>query len=196
MAQDIRKLMKDYTPEGPKLSEGHEGRFAQKLADQFPQEKKNPTFLWLKIAAAIIAFAAVAYIGYTNYNGNTEVDPQVAEAEDALDNNESGITIGDLSPDLKKVEDFYLAGIEVQLASLPSNGENKELIDGYLKRLEELNKDYQQLNIELNEVGPTEATITALIENLKLRLELLFKLKNKLKELKQLENEQFTEMDA
>ena len=56
--------------------------------------------------------------------------------------------------------------------------------------------EYKLLNKELNEVGPTEATISALIDNLKLRLELLFKLKNKLKELKNLENEQFNNLEA
>jgi len=47
------------------------------------------------------------------------------------------------------------------------------------------------LNAELGRVGPTEATVTALIDNLKLRLDLLFKLKNKLKELKKQNNEEF-----
>ncbi|NND63116.1 MAG: hypothetical protein HKN48_07955 [Flavobacteriaceae bacterium] len=196
MAQDIRKMMRDNEPTKTKLSEGHEARFADKLKANFPQKNKKPTFFWLKIAAAIVAFAAIGYVGYQNFKGETAIDPEFANVEEALDNQEPAITLGDLSPDLKKVEEFYLAGIEVQLASLPSNGDNKELIDGYLKRLEQLNKEYQQLNKELNEVGPTEATITALVDNLKLRLELLFKLKNKLKELKQLENEQFTEMDA
>jgi len=44
----------------------------------------------------------------------------------------------------------------------------------------------------LNTYGPSEATIAALIDNLKIRLELLFKLKNKLKELNTEENGRFT----
>jgi len=59
-----------------------------------------------------------------------------------------------------------------------------------------LDNAYKTLNTELNEVGPSEATITALIDNLQLRLELLFKLKNKLKELKTLENETISNMEA
>jgi len=54
-----------------------------------------------------------------------------------------------------------------------------------------LDKEYNSLNAELSKVGPTEATVTALIDNLKLRLDLLFKLKNKLKELKNQNNEEF-----
>ncbi|MCB0457805.1 MAG: hypothetical protein KDC91_08685, partial [Flavobacteriaceae bacterium] len=82
------------------------------------------------------------------------------------------------------------------LASLQRTPENEELINGYLQRLEELNNAYTLLNKELNEVGPSEATIAALIDNLQLRLELLFKLKNKLKELKNLENETISNIQA
>jgi len=99
------------------------------------------------------------------------------------------ISIGDLSPGLKKVEDYYMAGINLQLASLKIAPENKELVDGYMSQLSILDKEYKKLNLELNREGPTEATITALIDNLKLRLELLFKLKNKLNEFKTQENE-------
>ena len=60
-----------------------------------------------------------------------------------------------------------------------------------MQRLAELDKEYTSLNIELNNVGPSETTVTALIDNLKMRLDLLFKLKNKLKELKTQNNEEF-----
>jgi uncharacterized small protein (DUF1192 family) len=101
-----------------------------------------------------------------------------------------------LSPDLKKVEEFYRAGINVQLASLKITDDNRELVDGYMQRLAALNKEYERLNAELNQYGPSEATVTALIDNLKLRLELLFKLKNKLKELKNQNNEEFNAIQS
>ena len=101
------------------------------------------------------------------------------------------LTLADISPDLKKVQDYYMTGINVQLASLKITDENKELVDGYMERLAELDKEYTALNAELTKVGPTEATVTALIDNLKLRLDLLFKLKNKLKELKNQDNDAF-----
>ena len=69
-------------------------------------------------------------------------------------------------------------------------------MDGYLLRITELDTEYNLLNKELNDVGPSEASVNALIDNLKLRLELLFKLKNKLKELKNLENEEFSSMQS
>ncbi len=196
MAQDIRKLMKDHCPQEPRLREGHELRFQERLDSAFNQ-KKNQSFLWLKIAAMVVVVFSVGFFGYqqlTNTTSNT-----IVEATDDTNENKTRlaqITLGDISPDLKKVEDFYLTGINVQLASLPINDENKEVIDGYMLRLNELNTEYTRLSTELNEVGPTEATITALIDNLKIRLDLLFKLKNKLKELKNLEDEQFSSIQS
>jgi len=193
MGQDIRNMLKEGKPEQPKLQDGHEMRFAKKLAQSFPKKEEKPTFLWLKVAAAIIVFLGLGYLTYLNFNEEKVADPVLAETEGVENATEQQFTLGDLSPDLKKVEDFYTTGIEVQLASFNNDDDNKELIDAYMKRLKELDVEYKKLNKELNEVGPTEATITALVDNLKLRLELLFKLKNKLKELKQLENEQFNE---
>ena len=192
MGRDIRKMMKDYTPEQTKLSEGHEMRFAKKLKQSFPKENKKTSFFWLKVAAAVIIFLGVGYFTYQNLNESVNKTPALVQNDTVDEEANTQFTLGDLSPDLKKVEEFYTTGINVQLASLKTDPDNKELIDAYMKRLNELNIEYEKLNKELNEVGPTEATITALIDNLKLRLEMLFKLKNKLKELKQLENEQYS----
>jgi len=191
MAQDLRKMDFSSEEELPKLSEGHEAKFEALLAKEFGEKKKNKNaFFFLKIAAAVIIFFGIGYAGYNQfYNQENTIEETLAETENKNETKDQ-ITIGDISPDLKKIEEFYTAGINVQLASLPLNPENKDLIDGYMRQLEELNKEYKILNEELNTVGPTEATVTALIDNLKLRLELLFKLKNKLKELKTLENEQ------
>jgi hypothetical protein len=147
----------------------------------------------MKIAAIAISFIAVSLFGYYTLSEESPLEPLAdTKKENQESNKGTQITMGDLSPDLKKVEDYYLTGINVQLASLQITNENKVLIDGYMQRLSELDNEYTILNGELNEVGPTEATITALIDNLKMRLELLFKLKNKLKELKNQNNEDYT----
>jgi hypothetical protein len=114
-----------------------------------------------------------------------------ANSENAKEGDSPQLTLADISPDLKKVQEFYMTGINMQLASLKITDENKELVDGYMERLAELDKEYTVLNTELTKVGPTEATVTALIDNLRLRLDLLFKLKSKLKELKNQDNDEF-----
>ena len=195
MAQDIRELMKGHRPEKSRLSQGHEARFEARLKEAFPPEqKKSNGFFWLKIAASVVVVMTLGYFAFT-YEGREVIAPEIVEVQPQQDL-QNNITLGDLSPDLKKVEEFYTNGITMQLASLEVNDDNRELINSYLNRLTELDTEYKRLNNELNEVGPTEATITALIDNLKLRLELLFKLKNKLNELKELNNEQFQNMEA
>ena len=67
--------------------------------------------------------------------------------------------------------------------------DNKEMFDGYLEQLEELNKEYSVLSDELTASGPSERTVNALIDNLKLRLNLLYRLKEKLAELSNESNE-------
>ncbi len=192
MAQDIRELLKDRDPKGSKLNKGHEKRFEAKLNEAFPVEKSN--FSWMRVAAIAIVMLSITFFGYqylSDFTGNS-IDKNsnpIVEVDNKGAEKTNQISLGDLSPDLKKVEDYYLAGINVQLASLKINPKNKDLIDGYMKQLSVLDKEYKLLNTELNKVGPTEATITALIDNLKLRLELLFKLKNKLNEFKTQENE-------
>lgn len=192
MGQDIRKMLADYSPDTPKMESGHEDRFLEKMKQMQAQPTEKKGSNWWKIAAAAVVLIGLSYFGFKQLQGE-QIGTELVE-QTTLPETETEMapqfTMGDLSPDLKKIEDFYLNGINVQLASLEENDENKELIDGYMERLAELDQEYKVLNIELNKVGPTEATITALIDNLKLRLELLFKLKNKLKELKESENEQ------
>lgn len=198
MGQDIRDLLKDYEPQRTELSKGHEARFEARLETELG-EKKKPSFFWLKVAAVAVVFFTLGYFGFQQLSGGNQLKPIIAEVENPQtesQDDQNQITIGDISPDLKKIEDFYTNGINLQLASLEMDDENKELIEGYLKRLEELDAEYNTLNNELNKVGPTEATITALVDNLQLRLELLFRLKNKLKELKDTNNEQLIDMQA
>jgi len=47
------------------------------------------------------------------------------------------------------------------------------------------------LNTELNQIGPNDKTITALIKNLQLRLQLLQRLKEKLNEVQSSKSEQY-----
>ena len=204
MAQDIRKLIKDKKPDSPKLPKGHEARFRERLEkemgnnDVIVLEDRNSSIrLWFRVAAVAVIIVLTGFLGYNLFTG-VEQDAIVktdTKKELQVDENKQ-ITLGDLSPYLKKVEDYYMTGINVQLASLKITEKNKDLIDGYMNQLKELNDEYKVLNAELNTNGPSEATITALIDNLKLRLELLFKLKNKLKELKNLENETINDMQA
>ncbi len=209
MAQDIRELMKGKPSNGPSLPQGHEARFEARLQAAFGDEKqisggKKPMVFWMQVAAVAIAFLAVSFFGYNALTKNNE-DNTIVENnptiegllnEDGTQKQEKMIRLGDISPEIKRAENLLTAGINVQLASLEITNDNKDVIDGYMKQLDGLKKEYEQLNLELNELGPNEETITALFDNLKMQLELVLKLNNKLKELKNQKDEQISSIEV
>ena len=178
MAQDLKKLFENETKFSTlKMPEGHEKRFTDKLDKALPEEpKKRFSFGVMRIAASIVILLGLSFGAYKYFETPTPVEPHQEVATKIK-------SLGDISPDLKKVEDYYLANINLELSNVKLTPENKELFDGYLDKLEELNKEYDRLTIELNENGPSELTISALIDNLKLRLNLLYRLKEQLQDL-------------
>ena len=190
MAQDLRELFKKGDEERFPMKPGHKERFAQLLDKELPKKRKSVRVYW-GVAASVVLLVGLATLIYSIYDKeNIEntilVDTPMSVSED------KAITLGDLSPDLKKVEDYYVVNINLELSKLDISGDNKALVDSYMKQLANLDQEYKKLNSELNTIGPNDQTITALIKNLQLRLQLLHKLKNKLNELKSSENETVT----
>ena len=190
MAQDLRELFKKEAGKAPLMKKGHEERFLKRLDKELPTKRKS-TFYFIKIAASVLVLFSLGIYTYINYKS---VPPQQSTVVDkgAEQTVDQGYSLGDLSPDLKKVENYYVTSINLELSRLEVSDENKALVDDYMSRLSELDEEYKRLNIELNEIGPNDQTITALIKNLQLRLQLLQKLKLKLNQLKSSENEQVT----
>lgn len=200
MAQNIRDMFRDDDPgTHEKLSEGHLERFVQKLDRTYPRKKKNNSFFFLKIAAVFIVTLGIGLFYFSNRN-NGGTDTQIVDtpAEENIDEiyNESQFQLSDISPEFKKIESYYLAGINMELAKLEINNDNKALIDAFMLQMEELDKEYQRLNAELQEIGPNEQTIEAMIANLQLRMDLLRKLKSKLNEIKNSKTKSYENLQA
>jgi hypothetical protein len=177
MAQDLRDLLKTKDLKSEvKMSEGHKVRFLEKLDRELPVKQSPKSFNVWGIAASVVVLLGLTY-------GALQFGAKEAPLEPVQEEGPAFSTLGDVSPELKKVEDFYLASINMQLAQIKLTPENKELFDGYLIKLEELNAEYQKLNLELNENGPNMLTVEALINNLKLRLNLLLRLQEQIKAL-------------
>lgn len=183
MAQDLRNLFeKDSNAQNAKMSQGHEARFLSKLDEALPQKTKASRFSFLNIAACVVVILGLSFGAYQFLN-NSGVD--IHEGTEVVNGGESKKDIksmGEVVPDLKKYEDYYLASINLELSKVQMTPENKDLVDGYIQRLKELNDEYDNLILELNENGPNEATLDALIDNLKFRLNLVMRLKEKLQE--------------
>jgi hypothetical protein len=192
MAQDLKKLFKEQREEKTyQMKEGHAERFFSKLETELPEKSKPNSYFWLKIAASVLIMIGLASYFFMNTETSTVPETSIV---DAKDNIETNISLGDLSPDLEKIENYYVANINLELANLNVSDDNKDIVDGYMEQLAALDLEYKKLNKELNDFGPNDQTIEALIQNLQLRLQLLKKLKQKLNQLKLSKNEQATIM--
>lgn len=184
MAQDIRKLFEaENKLDMHHMPEGHEKRFLNKLDEALPSNSvKWSSFSFMRIAASIVILIGLSFGAYKFFERPPVESQQVVSTEES-EKDKKMKSLGDISPDLKKVEDYYLANINLELSKVKLTPKNKELFDGYVAKLEELNKEYERLSIELTENGPNELTVSALIDNLKLRLNLLYRLKEQLQDL-------------
>ncbi|MBJ6367918.1 hypothetical protein [Snuella sedimenti] len=183
MARDIRELFKEGAMSlNETMPDNHQERFLEKLNKALPEEKKY-NYSWIKIAASIVLFLGVGFGAYNFFQPNKNIPVTEVDTTTTLKK-----TLGDISPGLKKVEDYYLASINLELSKIKFTAENKELFDGYLTQLGELDKEYNRLSVELTKSGPSELTINALIDNLKYRLNLLYRLREQVKDLNNTEN--------
>ncbi|HER40038.1 MAG TPA: hypothetical protein ENO10_02345 [Salinimicrobium catena] len=208
MAQDIRKMFQeDKTLPADKLQQGHQKRFEAKLDTAFPKQKKEQAssnkYLFLKIAAVLVVAFGIGFIFFSSndlFQGNQVVDTETTVTEE---NEKEEVVpvkkeyqLSDVSPEFKKIENYYMASLNIELAKLEVNDENRALVDSFMTQLAELDEEYKRLNAEISETGLNESSVEALIANLQLRLELLFKLKNKLKEINQSKNKDYENFQA
>jgi len=192
MEQDLRKLFEEERKARKfNMKPNHETRFLQRLEEELPKHKQKSPFFWMRLAASVVVVLGIGIYFLASSPFKTPLRPTVVQkSEDS--SSEPGISLGDLSPDLEKIEHYYVSNINYELSQLNVSEENKDMVDGFMERLGELDSEYQILNKELNKLGPNDETISALIQNLQLRLQLLQKLKQKLNQLKSSENEQKT----
>ncbi|WP_299437802.1 hypothetical protein [uncultured Aquimarina sp.] len=203
MGQDIRELLKqDNRIPLERLNEGHQNRFMSRLEEELPKKARKFNYGWLRIAASVVVILSVSMFAFNEFgnnsaNGTQIVDtntPEVKNATVLLTKQTS--SLAEMFPEYEEAENYLLTGIKFQLSQINVDDSNRELVESFMKRLENLNKEYLDLNKELIEVGPNVQSAEAMIENLTLRLSLLKRLKDKLKELEKIENENYIDIQA
>lgn len=180
MPKDIRKMLENYPEESGNLSSNHTNTFENRLMQELHQEEpKRRNYKWLSIAASIALIISIAINFYPKKNNGG--DPIKTD---------KNIRLGSISPELNTIETYYTNSINLELSQLEITDENQEILDSYLNKIEELATEYKTLTLELNTKGVNDETIDALISNLRLRLQLLQRLKKQLNNLKELNSKQ------
>ena len=186
MPSDLRQLLKDKEIQSNLLSKGHRKKFEQKLFAELHPEKKLKDTSWIRIAASFTLVIGLSASLFFFNNPVEETQSQQVQIEN----------LGSISPELGKIENFYLASIQSEISSLEQTPENAELVNGYLHKIAELSEEYKTLTNDLNTEGLNQATVNALIENLQQRLNLLYQLNEQLDEFKKLQNNETTSIQA
>jgi len=203
MGQDIREMFQNEEQVGrEKLPKGHQSRFEARLEKKLPIQKKRNYSGFFQIAAVlVVALGIGAFFLFNNtqdpvQNNNQMVETPIEEPENNENVGSTEYRLSDVSPEFKKIEDYYMASVNIQLAKLDMTPDNKELIDAFMKKLETLNEEYIALNAEIQDTGLNEETVEAMVANLQLRLDLLKKLKTKLNEIKQSKDNRYENYQA
>src|SRR5690606_11822285 len=103
------------------MPENHQDRILGELDKALPISKKRP-FNWLQVAASVLVLLGLSFGAYNYFKVTPSTHTTVAETK-----HEVVKTLGDVSPGLKKVEDYYLASINLELSKMPYTAETKDL---------------------------------------------------------------------
>ncbi|MFD2565342.1 hypothetical protein [Aquimarina rubra] len=203
MGQDIRELLKQDTRiPAERLAEGHQNRFMAKLDEELPKKARKFNYGWLRVAASVVVILSVSLLAFNEFGNKGMNNTQIVDTGIPDSKNSTVVLtkqtspLAEMFPEYEKTENYLLTGIKFQLSQITVDDSNRELVESFMKRLGDLNKEYQDLNKELIEVGPNVQSAEAMIENLTLRLSLLNRLKDKLKELEKIENENYIDIQA
>jgi len=160
------------------LSKDHRSIFEEKLQKEF-HSSSGGSYQYLMIAASIVMLFALGYI-FTFTQNNPRDQIQAPSAK---------VSLEEFSPELKKIENYYLTAINLELANLKVTDGNKVVLQEYFKKMNSLTNEYklQSEQLQINKID--EELINNLIDNLQMRLQLMIELKNELKKLKTKENE-------
>ena len=110
MAQDLRELFEQKRKEENfEMKKGHKNRFMQRLDEEMPVEQKGSSMQWLRIAASIVVLLGVGAFFFFNTDKDLPENGVKVVDRKNLKDNKQNISLGDLSPDLQKLETYYLA---------------------------------------------------------------------------------------
>ena len=172
MGQNLKKLFEQDRLVNHKRKASHEDLFIEQLYKELPVKKSN-AFSGFRMAASVLILLGIGIMSYL-------IIDNPFNQKEAL----TAYTLKNISPELKEIESFYVTNIDLTLSYIEKNSENQAFVKRYMKRLSLLKEEYKNLVAEMNEEGPNSQSISVLINNLKLQLELLQELREQIKSTK------------
>lgn len=138
--------------------EGHQERFRTKLMAQKEEKKRGRIVpLWLLITAAACFCGAMITITWTSINEDRETFAQQRQ-------------LSDVSPKMNHIESWFTAEIENRKRELDLKD---PILTQGLAEMNLLENEYARLSLKLNENFGNEKVVSAMINNYKLRLQIL-----------------------
>ncbi|PKP25990.1 MAG: hypothetical protein CVU03_05615 [Bacteroidetes bacterium HGW-Bacteroidetes-2] len=149
--------------------EGHSLRFMKKLKAQ-NQKKQDSISFWKPIGLAA-SFLLLIGLGFSvKANQQKEID------------------LASISPEMAQTQNFFTSTIKVELENLNNaiSPLTKSLVNDALIQLENLEKEYEKLKIDLAKSGNDKRVIYAMISNFQSRIIVLENVLSKIEEIKEL----------
>ena len=158
----IRSQREEFDSAEP--ASGHEARFLERLEGLEAEKKRNSGILFWRIAAAIILLLVLAVSSLIpHFNSPDDVHYRAT-------------TLGDVSDEMADVELYYQSRLAEEYNKIDQLSVTDPLVKSYLDELDTLNEDYKKLESTLYENGSHKKVVLAMIENFRLRLNLMEKL--------------------
>ena len=170
MKQDLKKVFEQERLVNHKRKANHENLFIEQLYKEL-SVKKSTAFSGFRIAASVLILIGIGIMSYVIMDNPFNQKEELTSVE---------FTLKNISPELEEIESFYVTNISLILSDIEKNSENQDFVKRYMKRLSLLKEEYKNLIAEMNEEGPNSLSISVLINNLKLQLELLQELREQI----------------
>ena len=178
--------------------EGHLERMKARLGENTSASSNEPkviSFEVRKLWYAAAAAAAIAVIVVSVWMTNSDPSPQVAEHPTPIETPTTFASLGDVSPEMAEVEDYFIQSVSTRVQLVDNYDQPSEsFVQSCLGRLAALEIDYSELKKDLSANSNDQRVINAMIQNYRIRLQVLDQLLQQLElnqHRKQEKNEQY-----
>jgi len=157
MNKEIRKILEDKVVSNKKLSESHRAEFITKLKASRSTAKNSQQFIIYRVAAVIVVLITM---GYFTYNLTRIQEPKVSQSQTMI-------------AQMETIEREFLKNIDTEWQNFLMLAKDEKLVKRFEQRLDNLDKDYQEVSQQFKENSNNILIIENLVENLQTRLQLL-----------------------